>query len=128
MSVRNRNDMPEDVEQRTQTVARLTRAGWSAEDIASELGVASRTVWRHRKRAGLSQGPAVPLTQEQEARAYDMLFVQRASLNETARTLGCSEKTLKKRWPEAGWTTKEAAEYANLVWQNPELTTWRLPD
>lgn len=40
---------PEGVDERRRTTATLTRAGWSANEIAVRLGVDQRTIFRYRQ-------------------------------------------------------------------------------
>jgi DNA invertase Pin-like site-specific DNA recombinase len=93
-------------EWRCERVAEWTRAGVAAADIAARLKISKRSVMRYRHRAGVSQPPLPPLTAEQVARAQQLLD-DGCSIAETARTIGCSETAIARRYPGRGWTREQ---------------------
>lgn len=85
-------------EERRESVARMTRAGFSAPQIAQELKTTSRTVERDRKALKISQPPPVPLTLE-EQRCAEQMLADGYPYTEVARTLGRHDTTIAKRYP-----------------------------
>lgn len=93
----------------------LEREGLSARAIAEICGVSSRTVVRGRHSTGRSHGlPATPLPQQKLAAALRLLE-DGASISEAARTVGCSNKTLSRRWPQYAWNQTQAGRFAAMV-------------
>jgi transposase len=101
---------------RREQVARLTRSGHSATDIAFILGVSIRTVTRNRALAGLTVGyirPSEP-SEEQLAAAKAMLL-DGACYPEVARTLGFSATTWRKRIPGFEWSYSQSGQQARAM-------------
>ena len=96
--------------ERTETVRRLTREGRSASEIAVILGVTKRTVMRHRQAAGISRPWRTPLTSDQIARMAALL-ADGVSREETARTLGVHPKTVRRYFPDARWSHQQAGSW-----------------
>jgi len=94
-------------------VAKLTRQGWSAQQIADHLNVTTRTVTRSRKRSGVDKPPPQWMTAEEIARAEQMLD-DGASLTEVARTLDRHPVSIWKRFPGRGWTDEQTGQYNAL--------------
>ncbi|WP_447652971.1 helix-turn-helix domain-containing protein [Microbacterium sufflavum] len=93
----------------------LERAGLSARAIAGICGVSSRTVVRWRHSTGLTHcPPPSPLPQDKLAAALRLLE-DGASISEAARSIGCSNKTLSRRWPQYAWTQTQAGKFAAMV-------------
>ncbi|WP_136056813.1 hypothetical protein [Microbacterium sp. K24] len=93
----------------------LDSSGLSAAQIAVALQVSSRTVVRWRHLTGRSRRPpTTPLTEDQLQRARRILE-DGASISEAARTIGCSNKTLSKRWPQYAWSQTQAGRFAAMV-------------
>ena len=103
-----------DRQQRLDDVARLTRAGRTAREIAETLGCSRRQVARDRRTLRLSPPPTPPLTAAQLAEA-ERLLEDGASFKEVARTVGCVESTIRRRFPGRGWTLQQAAEHSALL-------------
>lgn len=82
----------------TETIARLTREGWSASRIAEHLHVAVRTVIRHRKRAGVAARRRDDLTREQIER-IELLVGEGMPSSWVAEDVGCSRETVRRRQP-----------------------------
>jgi methylphosphotriester-DNA--protein-cysteine methyltransferase len=97
---------------RCERVAEWTRAGVVAEDIAARLKISKRSVLRYRRRAGVAQPPPVPLTAEQLARAEHLLD-DGCSVAETARTIGCSDRSVVRHFPGRAWTREQI--YAHTI-------------
>lgn len=98
---------------RREVVALLTGEGWSAHQIAVQLGVTPRTVGRDRVILGIAEPGPRYFTAEEDRRALAML-TDGASLAEVARTLGRSQRTIYKRYPHMGWTPSQTGEYNSL--------------
>lgn len=107
---------PEDVAAARTRVYELTRTGHSAREIAAQLGITTRTVIRHRRATGCAEPVPVPLTPRQEADARRLLD-DGASLTEAARTVGCSQRALYRRWPDAAWSGDQVQEFARFMAQ-----------
>ncbi|WP_210098018.1 helix-turn-helix domain-containing protein [Microbacterium phyllosphaerae] len=95
--------------------ASLERSGLSARQIAQICGVSSRTVVRWRQATGHSHRPATtPVPRTQLERAL-LLLEDGASISEAARSIGCSNKTISKRWPQYAWSQSQAGRFAAMV-------------
>lgn len=93
----------------------LEREGLSARAIAEICGVSSRTVVRWRHATGKTHcPPASPLPQYKLAAAIRLLE-DGASISEAARSIGCSNKTLSRRWPQYAWNQTQAGKFAAMV-------------
>lgn len=95
-------------------VVELTRAGLSAPQIAERLNVTTRTVQRHRVAAGIAQPLAPRLTPEQHEQARQLID-DGASYKEVARTIGCANTTVAKRFPGRGWTLAECGRWGRFL-------------
>lgn len=104
------------ITERRQRVAELTRAGLSAQQIAAQLRTTSRTVCRDRSALGIAQPRPVRLTAEQLRRATEMLD-DGASASEVARTIGCSQSAVINRFPGRGWTPEQISAHGVLCRQ-----------
>lgn len=100
--------------ERRQIVARMTRTGHSAEQIATRLGVTSRTVTRDRKALGIAQPAATPLTDTEHAHAKRLL-ADGCSPEEVGRTLGRHPDVIRHHYPEHKWTPQQIVDHAILV-------------
>lgn len=106
---------PERITERRERVAELTRRGFSAEKIAEELRVTTRTVQRDRTAMGIARPfTGIPLTDDEIRRARDLLDGG-CSVSEVARTLGRSDNTLHKHFPGRAWTRAQVAEHLTTV-------------
>lgn len=104
----------EDRATRLEGVARLTRAGYPAPDIAVRLGCSRRQVTRDRRTLGISKPRAGEPTAEQIAEA-ERLLDDGASRAEVARTLGLGETTIRRRFPDRGWTPQQIAAHTAVI-------------
>lgn len=96
---------------RRQRAADMTRAGHSAAEIATILGVSPRTVVRYRVAAEVAQpGPVVVWTPEVIA-AAEAMVEDRVPAAEIARTLGIADTTVLARYPHAAWSRAEDAAH-----------------
>jgi len=94
----------------------LQRTGATAAVIAERLGVTPRTVVRLRSRHGVAQPYArhAPVNDEWKARVKDLLD-DGASISDVCRTLDTTHDTVKRYFPDAGWTKTMASHYARAV-------------
>ncbi|QNL30175.1 helix-turn-helix DNA binding protein [Gordonia phage Mariokart] len=81
----------------------LTRAGYTAAQIAEELRITVRSVTRYRNRAGISQ-PTKRHPPETWERAQRLL-ADGASYRETAMTVGVDPTHLRLKYPGFGWAS-----------------------
>jgi hypothetical protein len=98
--------------ERYERIAQLTRAGWTRRAIAQELGICTRTVERARIATGCAQPVPPRLTDEQLA-AAEALLDDGAAYIEAGRTIGAAGRTVARHFPGRGWTQSQAAEYRN---------------
>ncbi len=92
---------PEVKAERAETVARMTRLGYTAPQIGHHLGVTERTVQRYRVITGTTQPPQRPFTEEELALARNLLE-DGASYGEVARTVGHDRSSVRRRLPGYG--------------------------
>ena len=105
---------PADLAARRAEVARLTRAGKSAAEIAVALGVTQRTITRDRKAVGvaLPRHPGIPADTIAE---IGRLLDDGASVTEAAKTVGCSEPSVRRYYPGRAWTRSQVAAWGAWV-------------
>lgn len=104
----------------TETIARLTREGWSAENIADHLGVNPRTVQRHRMRAGVGQPHRDPLSERARER-IDRLIREGMPSTWVAEDIGCSRWTVNQHRPMGREATREWRQAWVRIRTRPEL-------
>lgn len=104
--------------ERDDRIARLTRGGYTAPQIAAIVGVTERTVQRVRGRRGVAKPfCGNPLTADEIRRAADMLD-DGASYGEVARTLGRNVATLRKHLRGRSiWRPGSGAEFRRYIEQ-----------
>lgn len=96
---------------------RLHDSGLNATEIAEQLGFSVRHVQRYRTRLGVSQTTPRNTwrpTPEWEAQA-SQLVQDGVSLKEVARTMGCDEHTVLKRFKGQGWSMQQAGSHGQLM-------------
>jgi DNA-binding CsgD family transcriptional regulator len=106
---------------RRERVAEWTRAGVLVGEIAVRLGITGRSVQRYRRRAGVELPAGRRLTPAQLAHAGRLLD-DGCSMNETARTIGCTAHTIARHFPGRGWTRAQTIEHIAAVRRLKELT------
>lgn len=104
----------------TETIARLTREGWSASRIAEHLDVTERTVVRYRKRAGVAGPPRVNLRPEQIER-IETLVGEGMPSRWVAEDVGCSAQTVKRHRPMGRAAAREYRQEFARIRANPVL-------
>lgn len=105
----------EAIQRRRERVRDMTRAGFSAANIAAVLNVSERTVQRDRVAAGCAMPFAgIPKSADQIDYARQLL-ADGCSVHEAARTVGCSPQILYRRFPGASWTRQQCAEHVGIV-------------
>lgn len=93
----------------------LDRAGKSAAQIASELGVSDRFVQRWRRRLGLSKDFRSRHSQSDRDLARQ-LVEDGCPRAEVARTVGASVDTIDRWFPDATWWTRaETLQFARDI-------------
>jgi IS30 family transposase len=95
---------------RLERVTRLTAAGWSAAEIAEDLGVTPRSITRLRAKAGLTNGVQIPRWTPEQVELFDRLLTEGWSYREISRTHHVNEGTLSRRFPGRGWKTEQKIE------------------
>ncbi|MGQ9348911.1 helix-turn-helix domain-containing protein [Mycolicibacterium gilvum] len=108
------------IQERCERVAAMTRAGYTASQIAVILRITERTVQRYRVRTGCSQPAPLPLTPEEITRAEELLE-DGCSLSEVARTIGRSHDAVVRRFQGRGWTRQQRAEFLHMVRRMREI-------
>lgn len=78
-------------------VRQRTEQGFSATQIAQELNITRRSVFRHRQAAGISHSPGRPITPEEDARIREMLE-DGVSIPEIGRTINRSRDYLWRKY------------------------------
>lgn len=107
---------PEVLEYRREMIARLTREGRSATEIAARLRISVRTVYRYRQITGASRNRCSPMSEDELAIAR-MLLEDGASYGEVGRTLGRRGFTISRRFPGRGWGVGAGGEYRRAMQQ-----------
>lgn len=102
---------------RLDRVAELTRDGKSITEIAVVLNVTARTVQRDRASLGISRPVDRPPLTKDELDTICALLDDGAPAKEAARTVGCSDRTVRKHFPGRGWTAQQTAEFVAAVRQ-----------
>ncbi|AXN53223.1 hypothetical protein PBI_HARLEY_61 [Mycobacterium phage Harley] len=95
-------------------VAWLTRMGWTAPQIAEQLGCHHRTVQRARAKTGVAKPKPPALSTEILEEAARML-ADGASQNEVARTLGVGQATISAHFRGQGWTREQSIEWISFI-------------
>lgn len=91
--------MRADAVERMERAARLTRQGYTATEIAEDLGVTTRSVQRYRREAGISRPPhAFRWTPEADETARRMLD-SGSTRAAVARAIGAAHATVSRRYP-----------------------------
>lgn len=91
----------DEIQDRRETVAALTRQGYTADQIANILRVSGRTVQRYRVITGTSQPAPRPFTDEELALARNLLE-EGAGYGEVSRTIGHDRSAVRRRLPGYG--------------------------
>lgn len=92
------------------------RAGMSAREIAERFGVAERSVVRWRKQMNLSHTPAAEPHSSEDRALARRLLEDGCSFHETAQTVGASDTTVRRWFPDIpAWTKQHASEHAVFV-------------
>lgn len=98
----NRPHTPEDMAARREQVRSLTAQGLTAALIAQRMGISARTVIRDRMALGIGKEESRRrMTEEEQDRALELL-TDGASYSETARTIGFSVMSVRRRFPGYG--------------------------
>lgn len=100
-------------EERRDLIALMTRDGKTAEQIAEELNVTPRTVFRARAERGYAK-PRREFTAD-EIHTAEAMFDDGCSFAEVGRTIGRATGTVAKHWPGRGWTKAQCGEWAALI-------------
>lgn len=89
-------------------VAARTRQGWSAPQIANELGITTRSVQRARTKLGVAKRPPRRLSSDERQTIGDMLR-DGASYPEVGRTVGRHPSVIRRAFPGYTFTTEQMA-------------------
>ena len=95
------NVASERTEWRRRQVKSLLEEGLSLADIAARLGYAERTIYRDRRRLGMST-PWEHQWTEKELSLAESLLRDGCSYAEVSRTLGIGVEVIKRRFPGMG--------------------------
>lgn len=105
-------------EQRDSDFLACERAGMSARQLAERFGVTDRTVQRWRNRLGVTHRPYIEKHPDSDRSMAEYLLDQGCSFLEAARTVGVSDMTIVRWFPDRKpWTKQECGEYAVMVRQ-----------
>jgi hypothetical protein len=104
----------EHIIERRERVETLTRAGQTAHQIATEIGVTARTVQRIRSVVGIAKPKPSRLTDTEKLIAL-ALIDDGASLTEAARTIGRSQRAVRQAFPGRGWTQQQSGAYSYIT-------------
>lgn len=92
------------------------RVGMSAREIAERFGVSQRTVVRWRHQTQLSHTPAPEPHSAEEREHARRLIEGGCSLRDAGNTVGVSEVTIRRWFPDVpAWTKQQVGEYAALI-------------
>lgn len=92
-------------------VAELTRAGWTAQRIAYDVGLSVRAVVAARGRTGTAR-PSPRFLTPAELEHAEAMLADGAPVAEVERTLGRAQGALSRRFAGRGWTHAEAGAFA----------------
>lgn len=105
-------------EQRDVDFLACDRAGMSARQLAERFGVTARTVQRWRKRLGVKHRQYVEKHPKSDRAMVEYLLDEGCSFTEAGRTIGVSDVTIRRWFPDrSAWTKQEVVEYAVLIRQ-----------
>lgn len=104
------------IPERDQRIADWTRQGYSARRIAEWTGLSSRHVVRIRAQMGVA-GPTPRRLTDDEVALAEILLVDGASIRDAARTIGCNDMTLHRRYPQAKWSRSQVGRWARYMAQ-----------
>jgi DNA-binding CsgD family transcriptional regulator len=96
-------------------VAELTRAGHSATEISALLGCSVRAVVRCRRLTGTSKGVASKPTAPETMERVKAMIAEGASHAEIGRTVGIHPTTVRRHFPNTGWTREQCNEYLSVA-------------
>lgn len=101
----------------TEKIVQLTKQGWTAPQIARELGISQRTIQRWRRAGGVAEDHpratwrATPEWKEAAAKLVEEGY----PMQEVAALTGVSTKTVKRHFPDAAWTQQQALDHGRLM-------------
>ncbi|WP_039994527.1 HTH domain-containing protein [Gordonia otitidis] len=106
----------ERVARRRERVAAMRRGGMTVNTMASALHVTDRTIWRDLHALGMVK--RVRRLTDADKQFAVRLLAEGASIQDVARTIGCSWDDIRRHFPDARiWTPAETAQYRSLCRQ-----------
>ena len=114
--------MNNDIEERRDRVAAMTRQKRTTRQIAKALGVTGRTINRDRAATGIAQPSPIPVTEAQINLARTLL-IDGCSYADAARTVGLSPTTVIHHLPGYGWTPEYVREWARFIQQSERVAS-----
>jgi DNA-binding NarL/FixJ family response regulator len=108
-------DRPTRIAERNNTIIRLTKQGWTAQQIAEHVGLCTRSITRIRVATGIAQPfTGHPLT-PQEHNTAQQLLNDGASYAEIGRTLGRSDKVIATHFPgQSQWRRGQGNQWRTM--------------
>lgn len=95
----------------------LDQAGHSATQIATQLGVTTRTITRWRNTTGRSKTGAPTVHPETDRQHAARLIEDGCSFAETAATIGVTPSTIRRWFPNAtAWTRQETGLWRQALY------------
>jgi transposase-like protein len=103
-----------EIEERWQRIVELSLRAVPAAEIAHQLGISERSVFRIRRQRLGPRTPRRGFTDE-EVELVEAMLVDGASIAEIARTIGRCPATVRKRWPGRSWDKIACAEFGAFM-------------
>lgn len=120
---RSMDQIREDVQNRREKVALLTRQGVTAPELSHMLGVTTKTIVRDRAATGVIQ-PAARRYSPQLRQQIESMLDDGCSYSEVQRTTGVHSSALSKYWPGRGMSRSDGNRIRRMFKELEDLE-WR---
>jgi DNA-binding NarL/FixJ family response regulator len=101
--------------ERDAAIVRLFNQGLPMRQIAEQIGCHESTVKNARRRAGLPPRVLNPRLNKEQVTMISKLLDDGWSMREISRTYGHKYATIKRYFPDAGWSKDQTAELSSML-------------